>query len=123
MAASLDYVEYRLGEWAKWAYMGDFGIGYPPKTIIAKMLEDGGIREQGKRGKLTEPEHPSAEEMDAIILELVRDNRVLAQVLMAVYLTRGSMKEKTKIFNTSYKTLRVKLDLAKHWLAGRMREA
>lgn len=116
----LDYVEYRLNEWADWYSRGCYaGIGYPNKSTLALLREYQGvvIRMPGAKPL---PTHEQAEEMEGLIKELVLQNERLASVLRENYLGVGTATRKAQKIGISYAHYKVQLDMGRQWLAGRL---
>lgn len=114
-----DYVESRLEEWAEWYLKhGDFGLGYPWRSIEGRMIDNGGIIIRG-----IAPEvlcNTEAEEIEHMVQELYRQDEFLARVLREQYFGKGTAKNKSARLKTSYENFKIHLKMAKHWLAGRL---
>jgi hypothetical protein len=116
---STRFVENRLNEWAEWVSHGNwYGIGYSACSIVYRLMTEGIII------KSTAPQiHPNneeAEEMEALICELWKQNNDLANAIRIHYLYSGSIRHKAKKFLIHRNHLAYQLDLAHQWLAGRL---
>ncbi|MBL4647489.1 MAG: hypothetical protein JKY13_00795, partial [Gammaproteobacteria bacterium] len=89
----IEYVDLRLNEWAHW-YTGhvDFGLGYPKKTITARLIDEGGILINGT-GRKPSFINNDAEETDELVCELASENMLLANCLREKYFGRGTVKQ------------------------------
>ena len=67
--------------------------------------------------------NPDAEEIEKQICILAKQTKMLADALRVYYLTVGTMEQKAKKINTSYTQLKVHLNMAKQWLAGRLTQS
>ena len=74
----LHTVERRLEVWVNWTLrFGDFGLGYPHKSLIASLQETGGLRIK-TTGPTYPPENPEADQMGALVLEMHQQNKKMA---------------------------------------------
>lgn len=121
MSENLEYVEKRLNQWADWCLRGnDYGLGFPKKTMEAKLKDGGGIWVK-VTGEKPLPSNPQAEHIESLIKELAQLRKYLALVVSMQYLTQGIPKQKAKKIELSYSRYYTYLALAKHWLDGRLR--
>ena len=115
-----EYLEDRLDEWADWSLrIEDNGLGYPRRTIEARLRDEGGVLISGT-GCRPLPVHEKAEEMERFIVELYKHKDVLGKALRTQYLEVGTVKYKAKKANTSLSQFKVYVKMAKTWLAGRL---
>jgi hypothetical protein len=115
----MDYLDQRLIEWADWYLrQNDHGLGYPKKSIEARLMELGGFLIK-MTGHYYPPSHTNAEEIEDYIRELAKQNRILADTLRSAYLGIGTGRQKAKRMQLSYTQFKVYLGMAKQWLAGR----
>ena len=115
------YLERRLNQWAEWILQGnDFGLGYPKKTIEAKMADTGGIWKKLSTDRAI-PSNPNAEAMEHFIRELEKNYPFLAMILRMQYLAQGSPNEKAKKLKLSHTRYYSYLSSAKYWLDGYLR--
>jgi hypothetical protein len=115
-----NYVECRLEEWADWYLRhGDLGLGYPKRTLEGRLMDEGGVLI-----KATLPPdlqcNAEAEEIEHFVVELRHQDARLATVLKEQYFGFGNAMSKAKRLKLSYANFRVQLDMAKHWMAGRL---
>lgn len=115
-----DYVHYRLDQWADWYLRGNqYGLGYPKKNIMARLIDEGGILIKG-----TSHHSPStnvqAEEIEMIVKSLAKQSQKLAEALRVQYFEQGTVPFKAKRMGLSYTQFKVHVDMAKQWVAGRL---
>ena len=114
------HLEFRLQVWADWCSSGIMsGLGYPPKSWEAKLIEHGGIWVKGC-GQPVLLCNAQAEEIEDWINILAQEHYFLAQVLRECYLGDGSMVQKARRLDMSYRHFKNCVDKAKMWLAGRL---
>ncbi len=119
-AISDTYLEERLNEWADWIVRYNaYGVGYPHKTIEARLREEGGILISGT-GQFHPPTNPRAEEIERCLTVLNEQIPKLANAVRAYYLEPGLIKHRAKKAGCSYSQFRVLVDMAKVWLKGRL---
>jgi hypothetical protein len=61
-----------------------------------------------------------AEEIEKFVVELRKQNACLAAVLREQYFGLGTMQHKAKRLQLSCSYFRVKLDMTKQWMVGRL---
>ena len=114
------YLEERLTEWSDWIIRcNSYGVGYPRKTIEARLHEEGGILISGT-GRYYPPTNPRAEEIEQCIKALNEEIPKLAKVIRVFYLETGLIKHRAKKAGCSYSQFKVLVDMAKAWLKGRL---
>ncbi|MCE3238127.1 MAG: hypothetical protein K0R24_1108 [Gammaproteobacteria bacterium] len=114
------YLDNRLEEWADWLIRyNHHGLGYPSKTIEARLRDEGGVLISGT-GIHYPPSNERAEEMERLVVELDAHNKQLATVLRVYYLDPGLIKHKAKKANVSFSQFKVCVKMAKTWLSGRL---
>ncbi len=116
------YIESRLQEWADWFLRGNnYGIGYPHESFIT-MLEKGLTAKKKKAFKLPIlPTCESAEEIEKFVVEMLHQNRPMAEALRKYYFGREpTIQLKAKAFGISEPQFKVLLRMARQWLAGRL---
>jgi len=114
------YLENRLQVWADWYTRSlSLGLGYPPKNLMAKLQETGGLplRSNGQSPILS---HPQAEEIEKLVCQLSEQYRFLADTLREFYCGEGLMTQKAKRLKMSYPQFKICVDKAKMWLTGRI---
>jgi hypothetical protein len=115
----MQHVEDRLNEWAEWFCHGNwYGLGYSPSTTIYRLMTEGIIVKGAISNML--PTNENAEEIEALIYEMWKQNEDLANAVRINYLTQGSVRHKSKKFSIHRNRLTFQLDLARQWLAGRL---
>lgn len=114
------YVERRLEEWANWyLYYGDFSLGFPKENLVSKLVKYGGhIIRLTRCPDLNS--NKEAEEIENYVIELTRQNKVLAKVLREQYFGLGNAHSKAERLKISYPLFRQSLDMAKQWMMGRL---
>jgi len=116
----IQYVERRLEEWADWYLRyNDFGLGYPKKSLEARLMETGGYLVK-TTGPVYPPENVEAEEIEGLVAEIARQTPKLAQALRAQYFDRGTLPFKARKIGVSRTQFKVYVDMGKQWLAGRL---
>ena len=114
------YLEDRLTEWADWIVRYNaYGVGYPSKTIEARLRDEGGVLISGT-GQFYPPTNPRAEEIEQCIKALNEQIPKLAKAVRAYYLEPGLIKHRARKAGCSYSQFRVLVDMAKVWLKGRL---
>jgi hypothetical protein len=112
------YINDRLSHWAKWfAYYGDYGLGFPHKSPEARLM-DGDVRCRARTNYI--PSNSKAEETEMLVKELAGQNSRLAIALREYYFGAGNMIYKARRVGLSSSHFKVYVDLAKHWLIGRL---
>lgn len=115
----LIYINERLSKWADWyIYHGDFGIGYPHKSVEARLIEGGGLVFRSNTHHI--PSNELAEETEKLVNELALQNHRLANALREYYFGMGSMTCKAQRVGLSTTHFKVQVDAAKQWLIGRL---
>lgn len=116
-----DYLERRLEHWAEWCLkQSDHGLGYPKRSLEARMQEGYGFFEKTYKRNGHIPVNPAAEEVESSISELAQYQATLAKVLRLEYTQKGTQASKAHIMQTSVSHFKHLLNLAKAWLAGRL---
>ena len=120
MRISARYLDGRLDEWADWSMLPyDNGLGYPKKTIEARLHEQGGVLISGT-GARHEPTNERAEEIEFLLLELHKHDQRLSMSLRTYYLGDGLIQHKAKKAGFSYSQFKVFVDMGRAWMAGRL---
>ena len=116
----INVIEKRLNVWADWIMrQNDWGLGYPKQSIEAHLMKYGNIVIQQSNQPVL-MSNPDAEEIENEISVLAKQTQILADALRVYYLTIGTMEQKAKKLNVSHAQLRIYLNMAKQWLAGRL---
>ena len=98
----IDYVDYRMKEWIRWARRGcGAGLGYGKQTIEADLIEMGGVLISGKGAKPPIEDHPRAEQIERGVRGLEPD---LRKVAVTRYLHHGSKRAKARKLQCSVAT-------------------
>ena len=116
----LEYVKYRLEEWADWVLRGNsYGVGYPHRSLIHRLLTEGHI----PRSPLSQPVlvNESAEAIEKLIAEMSQDNRLMADALRCQYLVVGTLRTRSARLAISAPRFKQLVEMGHHWLAGRLR--
>ncbi len=114
----LNYVDQRLEEWANWYAKGNwYGLGYPTCTQEYKIMKADLIPSTVQN---TLPSNESAEQIEALVVELEGQGRKLASALRLQYFGRGSIVKRAQKLGVSYPQFRVYVGMARQWLAGRL---
>jgi hypothetical protein len=114
-----EYVESRLQEWAEWfSHDNWYGLGYPRRNILHRLMTEGLVGMSIYSNYL--PNNKNAEEIEALISEMSKQNKNMAYALRIHYLTSGSMRYKANEFHIPRPLLTRYVDMAKQWIAGRL---
>lgn len=115
----LNVVEKRLIEWAEWLISGNaYGLGYSSCSIEYRLMTEGFIIPYtGVKPMVT---NESAEEMEALVVEMAKQSPAMAKALRGYYFMCGSLRQKAKRLNISHTQLKYTIDMAHQWLAGRL---
>jgi hypothetical protein len=99
---TLDYIDDRLHQWARWALKQTGPQGYSRETIIYRMMRSGVlIRGQGYK---PEVEASDEERTDKAVTAL-RDRRPeIWEVLVTHYLAKGTLQQKCADLSVSRRT-------------------
>ena len=118
MTENSQYLDRRLQAWADWYSHGcGFGLGYPSKNLMARLQETGGIHIKAI-GQISSPLNAGAEEIEKLVRELAQRYRSLADSLREYYLGEGTMTQKAKRVNMSYRQFKYCVDKATIWIDG-----
>lgn len=114
-----DHIEHKLEQWASWYIRaGDSGLGYPSKSMEARIMEqDIYCRTAGPKYL---PSNETAEEVEALITEMFKQTPKIALALREEYFSRDTLPQKAKNIGISRSQFKVCVDMAKQWLAGRL---
>jgi hypothetical protein len=116
------YVKRRLEHWATWFMEGNnCDLGYHPQSIIHVLMTVGILVKSSGPAQL--PCDEDAEEIEALVYEMWKQNRNLANALRHYYLSKGSLREKSNFLNVSHVHFKYTVDMARQWLAGRLSAA
>lgn len=115
-----ELLEQRLQIWADWyAKYSDGGLGYPKRSIEARLREEGGVLIRGSGLRLP-PSNSTAEVIEKHVQELAQQNLELATALRCHYFSCGALRKKAETLGISHTQLKLLVTMAKHWLLGRM---
>jgi hypothetical protein len=116
--AMLSYVDHRLAVWARWQRRGNFyGLGYPACSIEYRLMHEGVLRTTARGQRAIEVNVP-AEEMDALVMKLAKQQPLLAEVLRDYYFREGSLRVLAKAKGTSHTEMQRQVQQARYWIAG-----
>jgi len=114
-------IKYRLEAWATWYhYDHDGGLGYPKKSVEARLKESGGVIVRSTTVHYP-PDNPDAEQINCFINEMKQQNHQQAQALKEYYIGSGTVVEKAKRMRLSRSHFNEYVHRARQWLAGRLR--
>lgn len=106
------YIDYRLRTWGYWyAKVLTHGLGYPSKSIEARMKDDGGVLSKST-APIALPVNPEAEEIDGLIVKMGNRYPALADAVRVQY-TNSDVKAVLKKLNISHTTHKTNLRIAK----------
>lgn len=118
----LQYVEYRLQQWADWYGRGNlYGLGYPPCSTEYRLMTEGNVvRTLGAKPIAS---NEQAEEIEALVIKMSEQNHIMAIVLRCHYFNGKSVRKNTAQLtdlgmNISYSYYKYTLEMGKQWLAG-----
>lgn len=87
-----DDIEARLWDWADWAKRRADGVGWPPRNVLARFVDDGGILSHATGGglrRLLEAD-PDIARTEAAVLAVRRVSERLYRALLLRLLTGGT---------------------------------
>ena len=111
-------LQARLEAWAEWCTRGGIWGRYPRQSLEYRLFK--GFGHPAHPGPPFCPSHPEAEEIEAWVVELHRQNPPLAQALRVQYFQAGSSRSKGQCLGISHTQFQLRLKMAEHWLAGRL---
>lgn len=118
--AILNYVDKRLREWAHWAISGiRLGTGYPPCSLEYRLMMEGHVIREYLGSKPTSV-FPEAEEIEYFIREIAIQQNIIAKVIRAHYLEKGTMTHKVRQLGISVTQFKIYVLNCRWWLAGRL---
>ncbi len=109
------HIDARILQWVQWTRGPVVAIGWPPRTILARVIEEGfhGASQVGDRPT---PEMPAdVLEVDRIVAKM---HPRLARALRAVYLSGLPMEVKARQMRLSVSTLRNRVESARWYIAA-----
>jgi len=110
----LQAVKRRCEEWAEWYSRGQaYGLGYPTTSLEDRCL-------QGRRGFRAFLTHAAAEEVESWVKDMACYHPQLAHVLRCYYFDAHSLRRGAKQLSLSPTQFKGQLEMAHHWLAGRL---
>lgn len=118
----IEQVKLRLLAWAQWVMKeSDAGLGYPRKTMEARLREGGGLLIKGT-GKKPLLGNAIAEEMEALIIEMSQHFPRLFEVIIERYLKEDALPDcyKAKRHGCSRSQFMNYLNMAYYWLAAKI---
>lgn len=116
----MNYLEERLHQWAEWCNRGHgLGLGYPSCSNEYRLMQGEGIVIRGGLPN-TGYTNSGAEEIEELVKQMAQFNFVMAEALRRYYLNSGSLRSKCKQLNMSHTHFKYCVDMAHHWLAGRL---
>jgi hypothetical protein len=111
-------VKVRLEEWAEWYSRGQmYGLGYPSHSIEYQVLKGGGGTQQYGCRLLSANEE--AEEMEAWVCEMSKQNPSMARALRCYYFDVRSLRKAAQHLEIAPTQFKLYLEMAHQWLAGR----
>lgn len=119
---TLNYVEYRLQQWADWYTRGNlYGIGYPSTSTEYRLMTEGNIVRNP--GAMLAPTHDGAEEMEMLVKKMAEQNRLMALVIRCHYFHPDSFRTNSNYLKKmgveiSYNHFKHYVEMAKQWLIG-----
>jgi len=117
--AMIQYIDYRLKEWANWFGRGNFyGIGYPPCSTEYRLMT--GIISERQCGIRVMPCNEDAEEIEKLIHEMSKQNNKMAFALRIHYLDGGKWQMHKSEIGIGETKFRVYVHMGRQWLAGRL---
>ena len=120
MTRGIYFLEEQLQAWAYWVVKKEGNeLGFPKCSIYANMTRVG--PQANIRGQYYLPTHDIAERIENYIKELAERHADLAKTLRFFYCEMGSYPLKAKRLGLSCTQFKTNLQLARYWLAGRMR--
>jgi hypothetical protein len=115
----LEYVEERLDQWAKWFSHGNsYGLSFSPCSIEYRLMTVGIINKNP--GPKPLPYNEEAEEIEMLVNEMSKQNKMMADVLRYNYFTQGAVRSKAKQLDIPRLNFERNVEMARQWLAGRL---
>lgn len=115
----LIYVDRRLCQWADWFSQKNlFGIGFPTCSIEYRLMTEGEIINSTAPKEFRS--NKDAEEIEALVKEIQRVNKMIGLALRSQYFGQISSRERSKRLGISYAQFRIYVDQGRLWLAGRL---
>jgi DNA-directed RNA polymerase specialized sigma24 family protein len=119
MRDELAWVDELLQAWAEWSLRDSWALGYASTSTIHRCMREGAaaaaIRIPYHAIPLTAPE--AVERAERAVLGLPEHLQV---VVVARYLKRGTDATRARALGLSHAAWRLRLNCARHWLAGRL---
>lgn len=113
------YLEYRLDQWAQWYSVYAYGLGYPPCSNEYHFMTVG-ILVPSSKVPDTGYTNYEAEEIEDLVKQMAQFNSVMAEALRCHYFVSGALRSKCKRLHMSHTHFKHCVDMAHHWLAGRL---
>jgi hypothetical protein len=113
-----EYVESRLQEWVEWFFEDSSGLGYPRRSMEYVLMTEGIIDKTSGARRI--PSNVAAEEIEALVLEMKKQNRRMAIALRIQYFEKRKSRDRSEALGISATQFRVYVDMARQWLAGRL---
>lgn len=113
----LDSLKIRLEAWAEWYSRDSSGLGYSWCSMEYRILTGGSATRSGAPPPLLT--NRDAEEIEAWVCEMARQNPQMASVLRTYYFYPRSLRQHALRLQMSYTEFKFQLGMAHQWLAGR----
>jgi hypothetical protein len=120
----IKYVDQRLDQWAAWYSSGNsYGLGYPRRSMEHVLMTEGIVSRSNTPKFL--PCNEDAEEIEALVVEMAKQNKKMALILRYYYFEPGALRIKAENFSANYSSISWKkfkdyVDMARQWMAGRL---
>jgi hypothetical protein len=120
----IEYVDQRLDQWATWYSSGNsYGLGYPQRSMEHVLMTEGVVSKAATPKYL--PCNEEAEEIEALVVEMAKQNKKMAFILRYYYFEPGALRAKAENFSAdhssiSWKKFKDYVDMARQWMAGRL---
>lgn len=112
------YVEQRLEQWAEWYMSGNHcGLGYPPRNILQRLREEGGILINGT-GMKSFPVNSDAEEIEGLVVRLGILYKPYAEALHIRYFNKLTQISQAKCRGYTERKYQLYLRYAHMWMKG-----
>lgn len=112
----LQAVKRRCEEWAEWYSTGQpYGLGYPTVAWEYRFLPSG-----SRAGFPPLPTHEAAEEMEQWVKDMACHHPQMACVLRCYYFEAHTLRRGAQQLGMSLTPFKWHLEMAHHWLAGRL---
>jgi hypothetical protein len=118
-APILNEVDQRLQAWARWSTSGSrLGVGFPPCSQEYRLMTEGHVERYAGIKPLSV--FQEEEEIEYYIREMALQQKMIAKVIRAHYIDKGTIHQKSRYLGVSDAQFKIYLLICRWWLAGRL---